>query len=292
MTKKYKGIILAGGSGSRLLPITHGVCKQLIPIYDKPMIYYSISVLMLADIREILIICKPEDIVTFTNLLGDGSSWGLKISYKSQEKPNGIAEAFIIGKDFIGSNPVCLILGDNFFYGQGFSELLQQVTSNQSGATVFGYNVADPQRFGIVEFNSTKKVVSIEEKPKHPKSSYAVTGLYFYDKNVTKYAEDIKPSERGELEITDINNIYLQRGALKVELLGRGFAWLDTGTYDSLLDAGQFVQTIEKRQGYKIACLEEIAYKKKWISKEFLVKKIKETKKNSYYEYIEGILKS
>lgn len=281
-----KGIILAGGSGSRLYPITKGVSKQLLPVYDKPMIYYPLSVLMLAGIREILIITTPEDQDSFTRLLGDGSQFGIEISYKVQPTPDGLAQAFIIGEDFIGDDNVCLVLGDNIFFGQGFTPKLLNVVNRSEGATVFGYQVKDPERFGVVEFNENYKAISIEEKPKIPKSDFAVTGLYFYDNNIIEIAKNIKPSERGELEITCVNNEYLKRGKLNVELLGRGFAWLDTGTYDSLIDAGQFVQTIEKRQGFKIACLEEIAFNQNWLSAEEIKVMAKPLMKNSYGKYL------
>jgi glucose-1-phosphate thymidylyltransferase len=286
----YKGIILAGGSGSRLFPLTKVVSKQLLPVYDKPMIYYSLSVLMLANIRDILIISTPHDVPQYERLLGDGSLWGLDITYKTQDKPEGLAQAFLIGRDFIGNSRVCLVLGDNIFYGQGFTNVLEKVLRRQSGATIFGYKVADPERFGVVEFDDGLNVLSLEEKPLQPKSLYAVTGLYFYDNNVIEIAKHIKPSERGELEITDINKVYMSHKKLSVELLGRGFAWLDTGTFESLLEASQFVETIEKRQGYKIACLEEIAYNKGWID-ENEVLNIANTMGNSYYgKYIKSLI--
>jgi len=263
-----KGIILAGGNGTRLYPITKAVSKQLLPVYDKPMIYYPLSVLMLAGIREILIITTKKDASLFYELLGDGSKWGLNLKYKIQEYPKGIADAFLIGESFIGNDPVCLILGDNIFYGQGFSPLLKKAANLNEGSLIFGYQVKDPSRFGVVEFDRSKNVISIEEKPKSPKSNFAVTGLYFYDNRVIDIAKNIKPSERGEIEITDINKKYLSEKKLKVELLGRGFAWLDTGTFESLIEAGQFVETIEKRQGFKIACIEEISYRNKWISED------------------------
>lgn len=287
-----KGIILAGGSGTRLYPITMGLSKQLLPIYDKPMIYYPLSVLMLAGIREILIITTPEDQDGFHRLLGNGEQFGISIQYAIQPKPEGLAQAFIIGEEFIGKDNVCLILGDNIFWGQGFSLKLTNAANKIDGATIFGYEVQDPERFGVVEFDNQFNAISIEEKPKIPKSNYAVTGLYFYDNEVISIAKNIKPSERGELEITSINQIYLQKKKLSVELLGRGFAWLDTGTHDSLLDAGTFVETIEKRQGYKIACLEEIAYRNKWISKETIYKSIENCKKNNYGKYLLKMISS
>ncbi|MFT7565739.1 MAG: glucose-1-phosphate thymidylyltransferase [Pseudoalteromonas distincta] len=289
-----KGIILAGGSGTRLFPITMGVSKQLLPIYDKPMIYYPLSVLMLAGIREILIISTPEDSDSFKRLLGDGSRFGIKLSYTVQPSPDGLAQAFILGEKFIGEDDVCLVLGDNIFYGQGFTPKLKHAVENAKngqGATVFGYQVKDPERFGVVEFDENRKAISIEEKPVKPKSHYAVTGLYFYDNSVVKMAKQVEPSERGELEITCLNEMYLEEGKLNVEMLGRGFAWLDTGTHESLLEAAQFVETIEKRQGYKIACLEEIAFNNGWLSKQQIIKLAQPFIKNSYGQYLLEIIK-
>lgn len=284
--KKYKGIILAGGSGTRLHPITMAISKQLLPIYDKPMIYYPLSVLMLAGIREVLIISTPTDLPGFQRLLGDGSQFGIDITYAEQPSPDGLAQAFVIGADFIGNDNVCLVLGDNIFYGQHFSEKLIEATKQGSGATVFGYHVSDPERFGVVEFNDEGRALSIEEKPLQPKSNYAVTGLYFYDNDVIDIARSVKPSARGELEITDVNLAYLERGDLTVSLLGRGFAWLDTGTHDSLIEAGHFVQTVEHRQGLKIACLEEIAFRKGWLSADFMRVQGEALSKTGYGQYL------
>jgi glucose-1-phosphate thymidylyltransferase len=284
-----KGIILAGGSGTRLYPITQVVCKQLLPVYDKPMIYYPLSTLMLAGIEEILIITTPEDQALFTTLLGDGSSWGLKLHYKIQERPEGLAQAFIIGEDFIGSDSVCLVLGDNIFFGHGLPELLKNAVSRKSGATVFGYYVKDPERYGVVEFDKNKSALSIEEKPVNPKSNYAVTGLYFYDKDVVTIAKNLRPSKRGELEITDVNKIYLERNKLSVEIMGRGFAWLDTGTHNSLVEATLYIKTIEDRQGLKVGCVEEIAYRMGYINREQLIQSADKLAKSGYGEYLRTI---
>lgn len=287
-----KGIILAGGSGSRLYPITKGVSKQLLPIYDKPMIYYPLSVLMLAEIQDILIITTAEDQAGFVRMLGDGTDFGINLTYAIQPSPDGLAQAFIIGEEFIGNDSVCLVLGDNIFWGQGFSPILKNAAQRKSGASVFGYQVKDPERFGVVAFDKNQKAISLEEKPKNPKSNFAVTGLYFYDNNVIEMAKQVKPSERGELEITTLNQMYMERGDLNVELLGRGFAWLDTGTHESLLEAAMFVETIEKRQGYKIACLEEIAWRNGWLSDEQVQKTAELLSKNSYGRYLSELIVS
>lgn len=287
-----KGIVLAGGSGTRLYPITRGISKHLLPIYDKPMIYYPISVMMLAGVRDILIITTPADQEGYNRLLGDGNQFGINLTYAIQPSPDGLAQAFIIGEDFIGDDHVCLILGDNIFYGQNFTSLLKKALNRKIGATVFGYQVNNPEHFGVVEFDKKKRAISIEEKPARPRSNYAVTGLYFYDNDVVKIAKTVKPSERGELEITSINQVYMERGTLNVELLGRGFAWLDTGTHGSLLDAAQFVETIEKRQGYKIACLEEIAWRNGWLTTEQMYELAQPMAKNGYGRYILELLRT
>lgn len=287
-----KGIVLAGGSGTRLYPITKGVSKQLLPVYDKPMIYYPLSVLMLAGIREILIISTPDDMAGYQRLLGDGSQLGLKLTYEIQPSPDGLAQAFLIGETFIGNDDVCLILGDNIYFGESFSQKLERARDTAHGATVFGYQVTDPERFGVVEFDEDFNAISIEEKPKKPKSNYAVTGLYFYDNAVIEMAKQITPSERGELEITAINQKYLDQDRLKVELLGRGFAWLDTGTHESLMEASNFVHTIEKRQGLKVACLEEIAYRRGWLTKSDLVELVKPLAKTGYGQYIQRLIET
>jgi glucose-1-phosphate thymidylyltransferase len=288
---KRKGIILAGGSGTRLYPVTHTISKQLLPVYDKPMIYYPLTTLMLGDIRDILIISTPQDLPQFENLFGDGSQWGLKLSYISQPSPDGLAQAFILGEDFIGNDVSTLILGDNIFYGHDLEHLLHSANSRESGATVFAYHVNDPERYGVAEFNADNQVISIEEKPKQPKSNYALTGLYFYDQNVIELANNLKPSPRGELEITDLNKLYLDKNELFVEMMDRGYAWLDTGTHESLLDAGQFISTIENRQGLKVACPEEIAYRKQWITKTDLEILAKPLIKNQYGEYLLKLIK-
>lgn len=289
--QRMKGIVLAGGSGTRLHPITRGVSKQLLPIYDKPMIYYPISVLMLAGIRDILIITTPEDMPSFQRLLGNGSQFGINLSYEIQPSPDGLAQAFLIGEEFIAGERCALVLGDNIYYGQGFAEKLSQATSREEGATVFGYQVMDPERFGVVEFDANYRAISVEEKPVQPKSNWAVTGLYFYDKEVVELAKQVKPSHRGELEITTLNQMYLEAGKLNVQLLGRGFAWLDTGTHESLLDASSFISTIEKRQGFKVACLEEIGFRQGWLTKAELEREAKQLSKTQYGQYLLQILK-
>jgi len=285
-----KGIILAGGSGTRLYPITKGVSKQLLPVYDKPMIYYPLSVLMLAGIKDILVITSPEDQDNFIRILGDGSEFGIKISYKVQPSSDGLAQAFIIGEDFIGNDRVCLVLGDNIFWGQGFTSILKKVVSQNNGATIFGYQVKDPEHFGVVEFDKNQKAIGLEEKPENPKSNFAVTGLYFYDNSVIEMAKKVKPSSRGELEITTLNQMYLEQGNLNVELLGRGFVWLDTGTFESLLEAAMFAETIEKRQGYKIACLEEIAWRNGWLNNDQVLAVANSLMKNSYGQYLKSLI--
>ena len=285
-----KGIVLAGGSGTRLHPVTRGISKQMLPVYDKPMIYYPLSVLMLAGIQEILVISTPEDLPGYQKLLGNGADFGIQLSYAEQPSPDGLAQAFLIGESFIGDGNVCLVLGDNIFYGYGFSAMLRDAAQRAEGATVFGYHVNDPARFGVLEFDASGKVISLEEKPAKPKSNYAVTGLYFYDNRVVDIAKSVKPSGRGELEITDVNRAYLESGELKVSVMGRGFAWLDTGTHDSLMEAGQFVQTIEHRQGLKVACLEEIGYRNGWLSEEALQRQATALAKTSYGQYLQQVL--
>ena len=286
-----KGIVLAGGSGTRLYPLTKGISKQLLPVYDKPMIYYPLSVLMLAGIKDILIITTPEDLPGFSRLLGDGKQFGINLSYVKQENPDGLAQSFILGEEFIGQDNVCLVLGDNIFWGHGFSSILNNATKRTSGASIFGYQVKDPERFGVVEFDENLKAISLEEKPKSPKSNFAVTGLYFYDNDVVSMAKKIKPSHRGELEITTLNQMYMERGDLHVELLGRGFSWVDTGTHESLLDAAMFVEMIEKRQGYKIACLEEIAWNNGWITSDDVIENVRTYSSNKYGKYLEQLIR-
>lgn len=288
---KRKGIILAGGSGTRLYPVTYTISKQLLPVYDKPMIYYPLTTLMLGDIRDILIISTPQDLPQFEYLFGDGSQWGLKLSYTAQPSPDGLAQAFILGEDFIGDDVSTMILGDNIFYGHNLEHLLHSANKRESGATVFTYHVNDPERYGVAEFNTDNQVISLEEKPQRPKSDYAVTGLYFYDQKVVEFAKNLKPSARGELEITDLNKLYLERGELFVEMMDRGYAWLDTGTHESLLDAGQFISTIENRQGLKVACPEEVAYRKEWITKTDLENLAKPLLKNQYGDYLLKLIK-
>jgi glucose-1-phosphate thymidylyltransferase len=289
--QKRKGIILAGGSGTRLYPVTQSISKQLLPVYDKPMIYYPLSTLMLAGIQDILIISTPDDTPRFESLLGDGSQWGLNISYEVQPSPDGLAQAFILGDTFIGNDLSALVLGDNIFYGHDFNELLSNAMQRESGATVFAYHVHDPERYGVAEFDKQNKVLSLEEKPKYPKSNYAVTGLYFYDKDVVTMAKSLKPSARGELEITDLNRLYLEKEKLNVEIMGRGYAWLDTGTHDSLLDASQFIATLENRQGLKVSCPEEISYRRGWINASQLEKLAAPLSKNGYGQYLQRVLK-